>query len=106
MFITFKRWSLKDGVSEDKLTALVREAIIPAYNKLPGCHGIKLLRIEDTHSYLATQHWESRGTRDAAVSSEAYTLWWSAYLPALEKWDEMMTYEDEWETTEILSWQV
>ncbi len=103
MFTTFKRWILKKGCHEDEVVALVREAIIPAYNKLPGCLGLGLLRIEGTQSYLAIQHWESRAAYDAAISSEAYSAWWSAYLPTLEKWDEMMTFEDEWETVDILS---
>lgn len=37
MFITFKRWTLNNGYSEENVAALIREAIIPAYKKLPGC---------------------------------------------------------------------
>lgn len=103
MFTTFKRWILKEGFPEDEVVALVREAIIPAYKKLPGCLGLGLLRIEGTQSYLATQYWESRAAYDAAISSEAYSTWWSAYLPTLEKWDEKMIFEDEWETVDILN---
>ena len=103
MFTTFKRWALKEGFSESELTALVREAIAPAYACLSGCHGIGLLRIEGTQSYLATQHWQSREARDAAISSDPYALWWSAYLPTLEKWDEMMGFEDEWEVVDVLA---
>jgi hypothetical protein len=102
MFTTFKRWALKNGCREDEVTGLVRQAIIPAYNKLPGCLGLGLLRIEGTQSYLAEQFWESRAVYDAAISSEAYPLWWSAYLPTLEKWDAIMTFEDEWETVDVL----
>jgi quinol monooxygenase YgiN len=102
MFTTFKCWALKNGCREDEVTALVREAIIPAYLKLPGCLGLGLLRIEGTQSYLATQSWESRTAYDAALSSETYSNWWSAYLPALERWDAMMTFEDEWETVDVL----
>jgi quinol monooxygenase YgiN len=102
MFTTFKRWALKDGFREEQVAALVREAILPAYQRLPGCLGIQLLRIEDTQSYLATQQWESRAARDEAISSETYAAWWSAYLPVLEKWDEMMEFEEEWETTELV----
>jgi hypothetical protein len=85
------------------VTALVREAILPAYKKLPGCLGLGLLRIEGTRSYLATQYWESRTAFEAATTAESYTIWWSAYLPVLEKWDEMMEFEDEWETVDILT---
>jgi quinol monooxygenase YgiN len=102
MFTTFKRWTLKNGCREDEVAALVRDAIIPAYNKLSGCLGLGLLRIEGTQSYLAVQHWENRTARDAAISSESYPIWFSAYRPTLEKWDEMMTFEDEWETEDVL----
>jgi hypothetical protein len=70
MFTTYKRWTLKDGYPESDLVALVREAIAPAYAQLSGCQGIGLLRIEGTQSYLATQHWQSRAARDAAISSD------------------------------------
>jgi hypothetical protein len=102
MFTTFKRWTLRDGVHESEVVALIREAILPAYYQLTGCLGIGLLRIEGTHSYLATQYWESRAARDAAITAESYAEWWSSYLPTLEKWDEMMTFDDEWETEELL----
>ena len=102
MFTTFKRWTLKDGFRESEVAALVRGAILPAYQKLTGCLGLGLLRIEGTRSYLATQQWESRAARDAAISSETYSAWWSAYLFTLEKWDEMMTFEDEWEVVNVL----
>jgi hypothetical protein len=91
-----------DGCRESELVALVRGAILPSYQKLPGCLGIGLLRIEGTPSYLATQYWESRAARDSAISAETYSLWWSAYHPALEKWDEMMIFEDEWEVVDVL----
>ena len=102
MFTTFKRWALKDGCRESEIVELVRGAILPAYRKLPGCLGIGLLRIEGTPSYLATQVWESRAARDAAISAETYSQWWSAYLPTLEQWDEMMIFEDEWEAVDVL----
>ncbi len=102
MFLTFKRWRLKDSRDEKKLVALVRDEIIPAYKKLPGCLGLGLLRIEGTKSYFATQHWEDRAAYNAAISSETYSDWWSAYLPALAQWDEMMEYEDGWETIDML----
>ncbi len=106
MFTTFKRWLLKDGASESEVVALVRVSILPAYHKLTGCLGIGLLRIEGTPSYLATQYWESRAARDAAITSEPYAKWWSAYLPTLDKWDEMMTFEDEWEAVDVLDFPI
>ena len=102
-FATFKRWTLKEGRQESDLSALVQNEIIPAYAQLPGCIRLGLLRIRGTRSYLATQHWESREARDAAVSAESYQDWFAAYEPTLTRWDEIMVFEDEWETEDVLS---
>lgn len=101
-FITFKRWALKDGRSEDELVSLIQEEIIPVYRKLPGCLRIGLLHITGTRSYLATQHWQSRAARDAAVTAEWYQNWFEAYKPTLERWAELMEFEEEWESEDIL----
>ena len=77
-FMTFKRWALKDVGEESELLRLVREKILPAYVKLPGCLGLGLQRIEGTRSYLAIQYWESKAAREAAISSQAYPEWFSA----------------------------
>ena len=101
-FTIIKRWSLKDGHQESELVRLVQEKVRPAYLKLPGCLILGLQRIEGTRSYLATQHWESRAARDAAISLESYSEWFSAYKPTLEMWNAIMTLEDEWECEDIL----
>lgn len=54
-FITFKRWALRDGQQESELIRLVREEIVPHFERLPGCLGLGLLRIAGTRSYLALQ---------------------------------------------------
>ena len=60
-FITYRRWTLRDGREESELVELVREEIEPHYKKLQGCLSLGLLRIEGTRSYLALQYWgESR----------------------------------------------
>ncbi|MBV7334798.1 antibiotic biosynthesis monooxygenase [Chloroflexi bacterium TSY] len=100
-FITFKRWSLNEGRQESELVALIQNEIVPTYQKLPGCISIGLLRIDGTRAYLATQHWESRAARDAATSSAFYQEWFESYKPTLERWDELMTFEDEWESEDI-----
>ena len=102
MFITHKRWAHKDSCQESDIISLVSQSIAPAYAQLNGYIGIGLQRIEGTRAYLTTQYWQSRAARDAAVSSEPYAGWMSAYLPTLEKWDAMMALEAEWETLEIL----
>ena len=44
-FVTFKRWTLRDGREESELVKLVREGIVPHFSKLPGCLRLGLLRI-------------------------------------------------------------
>ena len=78
-YMTFKCWALKGGRQESELLCLIRERILPAYTKLPGCLGLGLQRIEATRSYLAIQYWGSKAAREAAISSQAYPEWFSAY---------------------------
>ena len=101
-FTTFKRCVLKKGHQKSELVCLVQERILPAYMKLPGCIGLGLQRIEEIRSYLGTQHWESRSARDAAISSESYSEWFSAYRPALEEWSAITVLEEEWECEDVL----
>jgi quinol monooxygenase YgiN len=101
-FVTFKRWRLKDGRQESELATLVQDEIIPAYRKLPGCLRLGLLRVEGSRSYLATQHWESRTARDATLNDASYRTWWDAYKPTLERWDQTMAFEEEWEAEVLL----
>jgi hypothetical protein len=105
MFVTFKRWALKEGYQEADLVELIRSEIMPAYAQLDGCLGIGLLRIEGEQVYLATQYWQSQTARDAVSASEMYATWWQAYQPSLEKWDEMMLFVDEWEAVDVLGGQ-
>lgn len=102
-FITFKRWKLCDGVSERDVVQLVRDAIVPAYERLPGCLKLGLLRVEGTRSYLATQHWQSRAARAEALAAPAYAEWLAAYEPALARWHELMEFEEEWESEDLLA---
>jgi quinol monooxygenase YgiN len=101
-FTTFKRWTLRDGATEREVVQLVRDAIIPAYARLPGCIKLELLRIDGTRSYLATQHWESRAARDEVLGAPQYARWFEDYQPALERWHALMAFEDEWETEDVL----
>ncbi len=96
-FVTYKRWRLKDGKRESDLVDLVRVEIAPHYGKLEGCVRLGLYRIRDTSSYLALQYWQSRETWEATTSSDFYRLWLDDYQPILERWDQLMEFEDEWE---------
>ena len=101
-FVIVKQWALRQGHSKSELLDLAREQIVPHYNRLPGCLGLGLLRIRGTRSYLALQHWESREAWRSATSSDSYSDWLDAYRPTLERWNDMMEFEDEWETEDIL----
>ncbi|MCY3784780.1 MAG: antibiotic biosynthesis monooxygenase [Chloroflexi bacterium] len=102
VFVTYKRWSLKDGRRESDLLKLVREEFQPHYAKLNGCLGLGLLHIDGTRSYLTQQFWESRKRWHATTSSDDYQAWWQEYVPLLERWDEIMEFEDEWEAEDLL----
>lgn len=101
-FITFKRWSLQAPGTEAALVALVREAIIPHYRKLPGCRKLGLLRIAGTNTYLATQHWVSKAVREEVLASPAYVRWSEEYEPILEHFFALMAFEAEWEVENLL----
>ncbi len=101
-FMTFRRWVITDAAKEAEVVALVRTVIVPTYQKLPGCLKIGLLHITGTNAYLATQHWRSRIVYEATLAAPEYAQWREAYEPALARWHELMTFEDEWETEDLL----
>ena len=102
VFVTFKRWSLKSGRQESDLLELVREEFQPHYAKLNGCLGLGLLHVDGTRSYLTQQFWESRERWRKTTGSDDYQAWWREYVPLLERWDEIMEFEDEWEAEDLL----
>ena len=101
-FITFKRWALRDGREESELLELVHEEIVPHFRKLPGCLRLGLSRIEGTRSYLALQYWESRKRWRETTGSDCYRTWYEEYIPILDRWDEIMVLEEEWDTEDLL----
>ena len=101
-FITYKRWALRPGRDESELVELVRERIVPHFRKLQGCLRLGLLRIEGTRSYLALQYWESRECWLETTGSDYYKTWYEEYLPILDRWDEIMLFEEEWDTEDLL----
>jgi quinol monooxygenase YgiN len=101
-FMTFRRWAIHDANQEAEVVALVRDVIVPTYQKLPGCLRIGLLHIVGTNTYLATQHWVSKTVYAETLASPEYAKWREAYEPALTRWHELMTFEDEWETEDVL----
>ncbi len=101
-FVTFKRWTLRDGRVESELVRLVREEIVPHFSKLPGCLRLGLLRIVGTRSYLALQFWQCRERWCEAMKSDYYRIWYREYVPILQRWDELMVFEQEWGTEDVL----
>ncbi|MFN8444015.1 MAG: hypothetical protein U0175_24755 [Caldilineaceae bacterium] len=71
------------------------EAIIPHYQKLPGCRKLG-------YTYLATQHWVSKAMREEVLASPAYARWSKEYEPILEQWFALMEFEAEWEVENLL----
>jgi hypothetical protein len=61
-----------------------------------------LLRIEGSRAYLATQHWESREACEAALASASFEAWYDAYTPTLERFHQIMEFEEGWEVEELL----
>ncbi len=101
-FITFKRWTLREGRKESELVELVRTEIAPHYKELPGFLRLGLLHIKATRSYLALQYWHSREQWRATTSSDYYRTWLQAYVSIQNRWDEMMVFEEEWEVEDLI----
>ncbi|HEX5049151.1 MAG TPA: hypothetical protein VFX89_18710 [Gammaproteobacteria bacterium] len=101
-FVTIRRWRLKDNRQESDLLRLVRQQIEPHYQSLSNDVRLGLLRIEGTRSYFAVQYWRSRGHWESATQSDLYASWWKQYEPMLAAWDQVMEFEDEFDSEELL----
>ena len=75
---------------------------MPHFSKLPGCLRLGLLRIVGTRSYLALQSWQCRERWCEAMKSDYYRIWYREYAPILQRWDELMVFEQEWDTEDVL----
>lgn len=95
-YVTIRRWALKEGASEDDLLALVRDGIVPAYKRQPGCLSLNLLRVVEPRSYLAVTYWESHEAFDAWSGPEGQG-WRDASRATLERWLELMVFQEEWD---------
>jgi hypothetical protein len=102
-FVTIRRWRLKDGRHEGELLGLVRQHIEPHYHALSNDVRLGLLRIDGTRSYFAVQYWRTRAHWESVVRSDVYASWWKQYEPMLAQWDQLMEFEAEFETEELLS---
>jgi hypothetical protein len=95
-YVTIRRWTLKEGADEGAVLALVRDQIAPAYRSQPGCLSLNLLKLRDQPSYLAVTYWDSRASFDAWAGPPGQP-WRDAYRPTLERWLELMAFQDDME---------
>lgn len=95
-YVTMRRWAIREGVDEAALLALVRDGIVPAYREQPGCLSLNLLRVNNPPSYLAVTYWESKAAFDAWAGAAGQT-WRDDHRPTLERWLEMMVFQEEWD---------
>ncbi len=98
-FISVRKWTLKDGASEEALLSLVRDAVVPAYRLRPGCLKLALVRLQESRSFLAITYWADR----RAAATRAPEGWEQSYARVLEQWDRLMTFEEEWTGEDMLS---
>ena len=96
------RWRLRDDKQEAQLIDLMRNAMIPHYQKYGNRVKLGLLRIADTRSYLVLQRWPDRKDWAEFPTSLFYERWLAEYEPILEQWDALVDLEDEWECEELL----
>lgn len=101
-FITIRRWALKPDAAEPDLVTHVRDMIIPAYKEQPGCLQLELMRMSDTHSYLAITHWTDRASFEAWAGPSGET-WRNRHRDTLNRWLELMAFEAEWDAEDIVS---
>jgi hypothetical protein len=101
--IVYKRWLLRDQVTADHVAAIVRDSIEPMYRRLSGAVALGLELSADGRSVLAIQRWQSRRALERALSGPRFERWWSQYQPILAQWDDMVVFDSEWETIELLA---
>ena len=101
-FVTIRRWSLKEGASEQTLVEHVRDSLIPAYQEQPGCLQLELLRMSEPRSYLAVTHWDARASFEAWAGPTGQS-WRDKHRALLERWLELMAFQAEWDAEEVAS---
>ena len=100
-YTTYKRWQLRNRRQLPQLQQLVSDEIVPRYSVLPGCQLLRLELVDESDTVLTIQVWDDRETWQTVLESESYARWFREYEPILARWDEMVTFVDEW-TTESL----
>jgi hypothetical protein len=94
-FLTIRRWSLKAGADEASVIELIQGAILPAYRAWPDCEKLELRRVAGSNSYITTTHWVTRAAHQE-FEGDAGAAWREGYRATLERWDQLMEFEEEW----------
>lgn len=95
-YVTIRRWALKPDQNEPDLVSFVSGQLAPAWRKIPGCLSLNLLRLRGEPSYLAVTYWETSDACDA-WGSGAGQSWRDEHGAVLERWLQLMSYQDEME---------
>lgn len=98
---SYKRWTLRAGVSVDDVRAFVEERIAPAYRRLSEHVDLGLEVDTDGRSILAVQRWTDSAAHRAATSGTGYEVWWATYEPSLTEWDRLVDFDSEWSTFDV-----
>ena len=101
-FATIRRWALNEGASEEQLLTLVRQRMIPAYKKAPGCLRQHLFRAGTPSTYVALTFWESKAAADA-WSGPAGQAWRDEHRQTLARWLELMSFREELDAEVMVS---
>ena len=81
----------------------MQQQIKPHYRALSADVRLGLLKVDGTRSYLAVQYWQSRAHWEAATRSTSYSGWWALYEPMLERWEQLMEFDAELQSEELLA---
>ena len=99
---TIRRWALNEGATEEQLLTLVRQKLIPAYKKAPGCVRQHLFRVGTPATYLALTFWQSKEAADA-WSGPAGQGWRDEHRQTLARWLELMSFREELDAEVMVS---
>ncbi len=100
-FLTYKRWRLRDDVEPSAVETIVRDKIVAHYRRLDATVRLRLEQIDDG-TVLAIQRWPDREHWQRVTTGPAFDAWFNDYRPLLDEWDQLVIFEAEWETRELL----
>jgi heme-degrading monooxygenase HmoA len=96
-YVTIRRWALKQEFNEGTLLEFVNQGIVSAWREIPGCLSLNFFRVRGSISYLAVTYWDSKDAAETWAGAEGHD-WRERHRAVLERWLELMTFQDEMET--------